>query len=130
MKLWRNLNLQIAFVRETLKIQKSNWIYSLASKIILFCFVVSVGLIIWRHPLLPPQIPLWYSQAWGTDRLAGSLWIFLLPVSSLLWYFIDVILSIYVTRDHYTFSQVLFVSSLFVAVFSLITVANILFLVT
>lgn len=124
------LKQESAFIRSSLKIQNANWIYSLSMKIILGCFFISIALIIWRRPMLPPMIPLWYSKAWGGDRLASAYWIFLLPVMSLVWHGLDIILSIYVTREHYIFTQVLFLSSLFVALFSMIAVANIVFLIT
>jgi hypothetical protein len=35
---------------------------------------------VWRFGHLPPQIPLFYSQAWGEDQLVDFWLIFILPV--------------------------------------------------
>jgi hypothetical protein len=121
---------QAGFVSSVLKTQQNNWVYSLSTRLIIICFIVSVSIILWKWNRLPPQVPLWYSRAWGNDRLAPTGWLFLLPGMSLFWHALNIILSIYVSRNHYIFSQVLFVASLFVAVFSLIAVVSIVFLVT
>jgi hypothetical protein len=129
MKIFTFIHKQLIFIVASAKNQK-NWIYTLSSRVILLCFIVSIAAIIWRWNLLPPFIPIWYSKAWGVERLAPLLWIFLLPIFSLIWHGVNILLSIYLMRDHYIFSQVLFVSSMFVAVFSLILVVNIVFLIT
>jgi hypothetical protein len=121
---------QTGFITTTLNNQKTNWIYMLSTWLVPLTFFITVGLILWHWSSLPPLVPLWYSKAWGTDRLAPVIWLFLPPLMSLVWHAINLLLSVYVTREHYVFSQVLFITSIFVTVFSLIAVINILFLVT
>jgi hypothetical protein len=129
MKLTQRVKQEIGFVKTTLTTQNSNWVYAISMKVVCACLVISLGSLFWRFRYLPPQIPLWYSKAWGTDRLAANGWLFLLPGTTLLWYIIDVILSIYVSRQHYFFTQVLFFTSMFISVFLLIIILNILWLV-
>ncbi len=41
--------------------------------------ILMLAAFIWRLPTLPPQIPLFYSRAWGEDQLADSWMIMLIP---------------------------------------------------
>jgi hypothetical protein len=124
-----NVKNQFGFFRSGLKLQKVNWIFSLSYKVIPATIVLSLAIILWQIRTLPPQIPIWYSQAWGTNRLANHTWLFLFPLSAFIWYLIDILIAVYVTHEHYVFSQILYVTAMFVAVFSLIALINIIFLV-
>lgn len=108
----------------------ANWLVSLVNKFVLLCALVSLGVIFWRWQLLPPAVPLWYTKPWGTDQLAHPYWLFLLPIGSLLMYAINVIASVYVTADYLVFTQLLFLTSFLVSFLSLITLVQILFLIT
>lgn len=109
---------------------KKNWFISLTHKFILFLFVLSIGLLLWRWRMLPPMVPLWYSRPWGEDQLASPFWLFILPVASLLLYGINVFVSMYVLAEYLIFTQMLFLSSLIVSLLSFIALTKILFLIT
>jgi len=96
---------QAGFINTALKNQKTNWVFNLSLWFVPTISLITILFSLWRFPALPPQIPLWYSAAWGTDRLAPSIWLFLTPVMSLIWYGINLLLSIYVTREHYIFPK-------------------------
>ncbi len=114
----------------TWKTISKNWLIALVNKFVLAIFVLSLGVIIWRFRLLPPQVPLWYDKPWGNDQLAGPLWLFILPIGSLTIYVINTILSIYFSADLLIFSQTLSLASLTVSLLSFITLVKIIFLVT
>lgn len=109
---------------------KKNWFISVVHKFVIGLFILSVGLLIWRFRVLPPKVPLWFSRPWGEDQLASPYWLLLLPISSMLWYGIDLVISIYVTTEYLIFTQMLFLSSLIVSLLSFITLIKILFLVS
>jgi hypothetical protein len=109
---------------------KANWLISVVRKFVVILFILSAGFLVWRFPLLPPEVPLWFSHPWGADQLASPYWLVLLPVSSLIWYGIDLAISMYVTTEYLIFTQILFLSSLIVSLLSFITIIKILFLVS
>ena len=109
---------------------RANWLIALIHRFVIGLFVLSIGLLLWRFPVLPPQVPLWFSRPWGADQLASPYWLFLLPASSVLWYGINVLLSIYVTAEYLIFTQILFLSSLMVSLLSFVSLVKILFLVS
>lgn len=99
---------------------------------ILTCFsiVLSVTLLIWAWDKLPTQVPLWYSKPWGEDRLTSPSWLFLLPGATCIWYIINTLLSIHVTKDHLVFSQILSLSSLLIGSFSFVTLFMIIWIIS
>jgi hypothetical protein len=114
----------------TWNVIKKNWFISIVHKFVIALLILSIGLLIWRFPELPPRVPIWFSRPWGEDQLASPYWLFLLPASSIMWYGIDLLLGIYVTAEYLVFTQMLFLSSLIVSLLSFITLVKILFLVT
>lgn len=108
---------------------KKNWLINLVHKFVLALFIISILLLLWRFPVLPPAVPLWFSRPWGGDQLASPYWLTLLPLSSALWYGIDLAIGIYVTNEYLIFTQMLFLSALIVNILSFITLIKILFLV-
>jgi hypothetical protein len=109
---------------------RKNWLINVVHKFVIALFLLSVGLLAWRFPVLPPEVPLWFSRPWGTDQLASPYWLILLPVSSMIWYGIDILIGIYVTAEYLIFTQMLFLSALIVSILSFITIIKIVFLVT
>lgn len=109
---------------------KKNWLISVVHKFVIGLFILSVALLLWRFPQLPPKVPLWFSRPWGEDQLASPYWLLLLPASSIAWYGIDFLISIYVTAEYLIFTQMLFLSSLIVSLLSFITLIKILYLVS
>lgn len=109
---------------------KSNWLITLVNKLVIIFTLCSLALIIFRWGKLPPLVPLWYSRPWGTDQLAQPIWLFILPLGSLLLYFINLAVCVYFVAEYLIFSQVLFLSSFIITLLSLITLIKIIFLVT
>jgi len=117
-------------VASTWTVLKTNWFINLVHKFVIILFILSAGILAWRFPVLPPQVPLWFSRPWGTDQLASRYWLILLPLSGMIWYGIDLVIGIYVTTEYLIFTQMLFLSSLIVNLLSFITLIKIIFLVS
>lgn len=110
--------------------REDNWVISTSRKLVLVAIIVSVVLLLWRFPTLPPLVPLWYGKPWGVDRLAHPLWLILLPAGSLVILIVNTIASRILTRDMLIFTQILAATALLVAILSLVTLTKILFLVS
>ena len=108
----------------------NNWFIRLVQKIVIVLFVLSALLLLWRFPMLPHTVPLWFSRPWGADQLASPYWLILLPVSSLIWYAINLVICMYITTEYLIFTQILFLSSLIVSFLSFISLMKIIFLVS
>ncbi|MBI3342859.1 hypothetical protein HY087_01740 [Candidatus Gottesmanbacteria bacterium] len=102
----------------------------MSKKLVLGSILVSVALLLWRYPKLPPLIPLWYSKPWGADRLAHPLWLAILPIGSLVILIVNTIAARILTRDMLIFTQILAVTALLVSILSLVTMTKIMFLVS
>jgi hypothetical protein len=111
------------------EVQK-NWLIQLITKFVVLFVIASVAVIVWRWNRMPPQIPLWYSRPWGADELAAPIWLFLLPIGSLAIFFINLLISMYVTAEYLIFTQVLFIASFIVNFLSFITLIKIIFIIT
>lgn len=109
--------------------QEANWVVSVSRKLILLSIAVSVGILLWRYPTLPPYVPLWYGKPWGTDRLAHPLWLAILPAGALCILVVNTVISRLFLRDMLIFIQILAIAALLTALLSLITLAKIVFLV-
>lgn len=109
---------------------KHNWLINLVNKFVFLLILCSLIILAVRWSSLPPLVPLWYSRPWGIDQLAPPFWLFLLPVSGLLIHALNFLITIYVTIEYLTFTQMLFLASLIVNILSFVTLIKILFLVT
>lgn len=107
-----------------------NWMVTISRKIVLLATTISFALYIWKYSTLPPLVPLWYGKPWGIDRLAHPLWLLLLPGGSIFILVINIIAEKLFTRDMLIFTQILALTTLLVAILSLVTLTKILFLVT
>ena len=107
-----------------------NWFLSTTKKLVFISIFISVILLLWRYPKLPPLVPIWFGKPWGIDRLAHPLWLVLLPAGSLIILIINTILSRILTRDMLIFTQILAATALIVSILSLVTLTKILFLVS
>lgn len=115
---------------EVLQNAHRNTIIRWASRLtmIFFCCSFLVILLSWNK--LPSEVPLWYSKPWGQSRLADPLWLFLLPGASIFWYIINSLISIYISKNHLVFSQILYLSALLGSVFSFVTVFMIIWIIS
>lgn len=109
--------------------QEPNWAIAVSRKLTLLAVIVSIFILLWRYPGLPPSVPLWYGKPWGSDRLAHPLWLTMLPAGTLSILIINTAVSRLFTRDMLIFSQILALGALLVALLSLITLTKIVFLV-
>lgn len=110
--------------------REDNWVVTTSRRLALVSIAVSVILLVWRFPSLPPLVPLWYGKPWGTDRLAHPLWLTLLPAGTLVILIVNTIAARSLTRDMLIFTQILAATTLLVAILSLVTLTKILFLVS
>jgi hypothetical protein len=129
MNILKNLPTQTGRVHTTWETIKTNWFIGLVHKFILILFVVSVGFLLWHWTSLPPLVPIWYSRPWGADQLAPPLFLWILPVGSLVLYGVNFLIAVYVSREYLIFTQMLYLSSLIVSVLSCIALIKILYLV-
>jgi hypothetical protein len=109
---------------------RHNWLLQLVTKFVVLFIVASIALIVWRWNRMPPLVPLWYSRPWGIDQLSSPIWLFLLPLGGLVWFFVNLIVSMYITAEYLIFTQILFISSFVVNLLSFITLVKIIFIVT
>ena len=115
---------------EAWKLIKSNWVIGTVTKCVIGFTALSILAIAWRWNRLPPMVPLWYSLPWGTSQLSPPIFLIILPIGALAIYFINLLLSMYVTAEYLIFTQILYLSSFVFSCLSLITLIKILFLVT
>ena len=109
---------------------KSNWLIQTVTRLVLIMNIFSLLYILIKFPKLPPLVPLWYSRPWGADQLVSPLWLFMLPLGSMVWYLINVAISMYLTREYLIFTQMVFLSSFLVSFMSFVTLIKILSLIT
>lgn len=95
------------------ELQKNKTIALMTRLSLLLSLLTIISIIVfWRS--LPPLIPFWFSRPWGTERLAPTWYITILPFSALVFHAINILFCIHVTKEHLVFSQMLYISSMFV----------------
>jgi len=83
--------------------------------------------VFWRQ--LPPQLPLWYSRAYGEDRLAESWHFIILPVSALIVELVSIKLAATVRTVNQLWSQLLSWAGSIAVFMAFITLIKIIFLI-
>lgn len=78
---------------------------------------------------LPQQIPLYYSRPWGEDQITSPIYLFILPLGSLAFHYISLLLIVTQTYRYRVYSQLLIIFSLLVTILSSFTIYNIIRLV-
>ena len=106
----------------------TNPIIRISSIGILTLIAAAFGIFFFMYAKLPPMIPLWYSKPWSNDRLADTPWLLILPVFAIFWYIVNTFSSLILTKNHLVYAQILYVSSLFIALFSTIALAAIIWI--
>ena len=130
MKLQFPINLKRTDFLEATPTLRSTWTFKLSSIAIFLHMVISalMMLIFWRR--LPPQVPLWYSRPWGTERLVPPLYL-LIPVAACICiYALNIFVANKFATDHPMFARVLFLSSALVSIISTIILVRIITLIT
>jgi len=130
MKLQFPINLKRTDFLEATPTLRSTWTFKLSSLAILTHISISslTLLLFWRK--LPPQVPLWYSRPWGTERLVPPLYLLIPIAASITIYAINIFVANKFATDHPMFARVLFLSSALVSIISTIILVRIVALVT
>ena len=115
--------------RETIIALNANWVISVCTKATILLFLACIVAILIKWKGLPPQVPLWYAKPWGNERLADPIYLFLLPLGSIIGYIVNTTIGLYVTHEYLVFTQLLFITSLLVSLLSFLTLTKILLLV-
>lgn len=96
---------------------------------ILEILVYPVVLII-KYPSIPPQIPLFYSRPRGTDQLADSRILFIIPAACILMLIIHIFLTSRFLKTEKLASYLITIISVTSNTLILITILRIIFLVS
>ncbi len=107
----------------------TNKIVSLATYLAIIGALVGFISIVFSWKLLPPLIPLWYSKIWGSERLAATPWLFLLPTSTLIITTLNMYIASFLITEYLVFSQIMSLGSLVISMLSTITLLKIISLV-
>ena len=130
MKFWGYVVYHMSVIRTSWNGLRANRIIMLSQRTVLLLSLLSIILLVFVWQRLPPEVPLWYSRPWGESQLANSLWLFLLPLGSVFWFMVSLLCSVYLTKNHLTFTQILFLSTVVTSMLSCITLVQIVFLIT
>lgn len=85
---------------------------------------------IWRFRYLPPQFPLFYSRPRSEAQLSSPFGLFLLPLLSIIVFFLNFIIASYITHDNKVPIYLLITIGLVISFLFLITYLKIVFLIT
>jgi hypothetical protein len=61
----------------------SERIFQIGKRLTFVFWLAQIGLIIFFWRSLPPQVPLFFSRAWGEEQLVAKFGLFMLPFASL-----------------------------------------------
>jgi len=93
-----------------------------SDKLVLYVFIFSilsvlaqseVILINWGQ--LPPEVPIFYSRPWGELMLASPRFLWILPVITAVFVFINYFIALFIIRSQYFLNRVLIVFSALIA---------------
>ncbi|HAP37738.1 hypothetical protein A2574_00530 [Candidatus Shapirobacteria bacterium RIFOXYD1_FULL_38_32] len=96
----------------------------------LLIITVQIVLLIYKFNDLPPQVPLFYSLPWGEPQLAPASQLFFLPTFSIVFSLINNLLAATIFSKTTLLSKLLVVSSLVISILSLVTLFQIISLLT
>jgi hypothetical protein len=100
MKIWRFTNLE-----------QTNFSY-LSSVVLSFVFIILSGLLVWSNSdRFPLVVPLWFSKPWGEERLAPPTLLWLIPLLSLAFTLVNLMLGSFFGQREKVLSLVLIWSS-------------------
>lgn len=91
---------------------------------------LQLGFLIYKFNILPAQIPLYYSQPWGEPQLASASALFLLPTFSIIIVLINNLLATFFLHNVQLLSRLLVIFSLLFSFLSLITLFQIINLIS
>lgn len=79
---------------------------------------------------LPPVLPLYYSLPWGDEQLASSYYLFILPSSLVLMFIVNYLVCKFITKSEILLVQILMWTTTFSAVLTLVSLINIILLIS
>lgn len=120
--------LKIPF-QNSIHMYQDNWLISLSHKFSIGTIIASVVLWAIFFHRLPPVVPLWYSKPWGEDQLANPIFLLILPLGSLFWYMMSLIIIHYYTYENLLYSQILLGTTMIASILSFIIFCTIITLV-
>jgi hypothetical protein len=97
---------------------------------LIIILVLFAALTAWKWQLLPPQIPLFYSQPRSEEQLGSPLQLLLLPAGAVLICMINTMLAVWLIKKERLASLVLILAGGFSALLLFTTFVKILFLIT
>jgi len=105
-------------------------VYLWSATISLILITQGVALLFVSWSILPPQVPLFYSQPWGEEQLALKNQLFLLPGLALFFLFFNLSFSLRLAQKEPFFSKILAASGLILVFILIFALAQIVKLVT
>jgi O-antigen/teichoic acid export membrane protein len=117
------------YITKTWKQHHTNSLIRLSSIITALCLIIGSSILLLYYSKLPPRVPLWFSKPWSEDRLASTPLLFILPLSTLFWYIVNSLLSVFVTKEHLVYTQILFLAGAFVAFFTTVSLSMIIWII-
>jgi len=96
--------------------------------LVFFILQILTVLFFWRH--LPSQIPLFYSRPWGEEQLSTPGGLLILPGLTLVVFVINFIFSLFVSKEEKLLRSILFLTTTVFGLFSLITLVQVIRLVS
>lgn len=90
----------------------------------LFVIFISLLYILVNYGNLPPFIPLFNQLPWGEDRIAETVWIFVIPGLSLLVFLFNLIYSSFTYKNTPLIPRILVITSFMVSVLALLFIVR------
>jgi len=98
-------------------------------KLSFILILIQTLIILFSLSFLPSQVPLFYSKPWGEEQLTHPLYLFILPLASLIVFMLDSILLSFIDKKDLLIRQILTTCILLFNFLSLITLIQIIRLV-
>ena len=92
--------------------------------------IVSLALLVFYLPKIPPEIPLFYGRSWGADQIAHKSYLLLLPAGTFLLGLVNLTLGIASYHKDKLISYMLGLGICIITLLSFLTVFNIIHLLT
>jgi len=109
------------------------WLEKAISKLIfasISLILLQIGIVVLSLPQLPPKVPLFYSLPWGESQLAPFPYLFLLPILSFSFLLLNTLLAVVFLEKKKFLSTCLTITSTLFSFFSLISLIEIILVVS
>jgi hypothetical protein len=122
--------LSLFSIKKQMDYLTANQVTRLGMRVGLTTLGLSLLVISFSLTKLPPEIPLFFSQPYGVERLASSWWLGILPLINLLVQVISMRFAGSIIEEDELLAQILVVSGALVGLMSFYTMIKIVWLVT